>query len=225
MSIVASYRRSVKSIVHPATPTRQTARTFGEGIVIESTPVNRVAAFLPTSKPAPVVEWSELDWKRAEAFKLRAPAGMKRPAAPVAAPVKVEAPVVVEVETPASVAAPAASATAARRPIRLSRGESQVWDNDQQVWTWKRAKLAPALPTSDQVWHLAFTLGRDGIDATAPADYPADLRSTFLDGLAWGQEQLAADRQEDAYGECVEAMNRESFETAMIGAVPDECYV
>lgn len=195
MSIFTAPRRSVK--LHPLTPATRPARTFGEGIEVETTPVNRIAAFLPapTVAPVPAVEWSEADWKRAAYFGLKTPVGMKRPA-------------------PVAVVVPAVEAPA--RPIRLARGERQVWDAIRQVWTYRRAILAPSFPTADEVWNTAMGLALAGVDAAPAAGWPADLQAAFEGGVAAGLDRLdvIAD-QEWAY----EAAVRESHADMMDEAV------
>ena len=105
MSIISPALRPVK--LHPSAPVNRPVRPFGEGLTTAPAPVNRIAAFLPPAPAPAVAEWTEAEWRRAEYFKLRIPAGMKRPsfkkspAAPATPPAPVEAPV----ETPATPAA------------------------------------------------------------------------------------------------------------------------
>jgi len=225
MSIIASYRRPVKSDrLHPFAPLAPKSTTFGEGIEVESTPVNRVAPYFVAEKPAPVAQWTELEWRRAEYFGLRAPAGMKRPTVvPAPAPVA-PTPVEVEVETPAPVEVES-SAKRQTGPILLVRGERQVWNADQQVWTFEPAIAAPVeTPTplksdlsapapvkpillkrgpsrpsrEDSLWHAAFALAVEGIEANPPKGLDDDDRAVWSDGYHLGDVQRDADLEATA---------------------------
>ena len=49
---------------------------------------------------------------------------------------------------------------------------------------------------TDRLWHLGFTLGRDGIEAAPLSLWSYDLQTSFLDGYGWGAVQRDADLDE-----------------------------
>jgi len=203
-------------------------------------PVNRVGHLIPANRPAvakvepiahplpepePVAEvapvasnsrpWSEADWRRAEYFRLQAPAGMNRPVA-----------IAVGANLPQQDPAPLANIPDGARAVQVLAGPSQgrwIKRDLEDGFVWYRGEglaladlmsageadhlfhqsrllviPAPIVPGLDAVWHSAFCLGVAGIDALPCRDWTDAARLAFLDGLFWGAEQRSADHEDDS---------------------------
>lgn len=69
----------------------------------------------------------------------------------------------------------------------------------------------------DAAWHLGYCLGSDGVNAAPSTRWAADMKASFLDGFAWGEQQRDADL------EATVAMYRE-MEMADMPSHFAECY-